>query len=145
MSTSAMNYDLHGLVTLQAIYNTAHGVSPLADPFPTFQVEALPDIPDITLAFGPFEPKPEDCYLVDHFYYVRRSYLYCKDSWRNFRWQVEIEGFEQGPTTIRLNMRGGGLRSVLLPGFYSGMLLTRQVLARKLHERGCALAHAART
>jgi hypothetical protein len=139
-------YDFHGLVGMQIINRGKGGLAGFAnlgDPFASLQVDALPGVPDVTLDLGEFEAYPEDCYLVDHKYHVRRNYLYCEDGWQGFRWKVEIEGFESGPTTIRLAMRGGGLRGALVPGLYSKMLLTRQLLAYKLHEKGCLLAHAA--
>ncbi len=143
MSASYSFYDFHGLVGMQVIDHERSGLPGLDDPFSYFHVGSLPDIPDVTLELGSFEPQFADCYLVDHKYHVRHNYLYCEDTWRRFRWRVEIEGFESGPTHIRLDLRGGGLRGVILPGMYSKMLLTRQLLAHKLSEKGCALAHAA--
>ena len=143
MSGKVCAYNFHGLVTMQVIDHAGQRGAPLVDPFLCFQVDALPDAPDITLELGEFEPRSKDCYLVDHKYHVRPNYLYCEDGWRKFHWQVEIEGFESGPTIVRLDMRGSSLRSAVLPGLYSRMLLTRQMLAQKLREQDCVLAHAA--
>ena len=146
MSEKVSSYDFHGLVSMQVIDRERGGLpgfALLTDPFPYFRVDSLSNDSDIILELGEFEPRIRDCYLVDHKYHVRRNYLYCEDSWRAFRWRVEIEGFESGPTTIRLAMRGGGIRPALVPGLYSRMLLSRQLLAQKLCVQGCSLAHAA--
>ncbi len=146
MSAGHSFYDFHGLVGMQIIDHERGGSSAqasLGDPFSYFRVDTLPGAPDLTLELGKFEAQNEDCYLVDHKYHVRRNYLYCEDGYQGFRWQVEIEGFENGPTHIRLDLRGGGLRQALLPGMFSKMLLTRQLLSQKFREKGWALAHAA--
>lgn len=146
MSARHSFYDIHGLVGMQIIEQGRGGFSRWArldEPFTSFRVDSLPGVPDVTLELGEFEPNIQNCYLVDHKYHVRHNYLYCEDGWRSFRWRIEIEGFESGPTHVRLSMRGGGLRRVLLPGMYSKMLLTRQLLAQKLRAKGCLLAHAA--
>ena len=146
MSAGHSFYDFHGLVGMRIIDHERGDLKGLAgvdDAFSYFQVESLSGVPDVTLELGSFEPHNHDCYLVDHKYHVRQNYLYCEDGWRSFRWRIEIEGFESGPTHVRLTMRGGGLRRVVLPGMYSKMLLTRQLLAQELRAKGCLLAHAA--
>lgn len=145
MSARQTFYDIHHLVTLRIIDNR-DGLdlfASLGQPFTHFQVDSLPGKPDISLELGEFEPHFDASYLVDHKYHVRRNYLYCQDHWRSFRWKVEIEGIETGPTTIRLALRGGGLRRALVPGLFANMLLTRQLIGRHLRARGCALIHAA--
>ena len=146
MSARHSFYDFHGLVTMKIIDHERSGLPGwvyLNDPFSYFRLDSLPGVPDLTLELGKFEAQNEGCYLVDHKYHVRRNYLYCEDGWRSFRWQVEIEGFESGPTHVRLAMRGGGLQRVVLPGMYSKMLFARQLLAQKLCTKHCTLAHAA--
>lgn len=145
MKATQTLYDFHGLVSLSVVDHRP-GLSLFAEagqPFTHFQVQSLAEAPQVVLEMGGFQPQPGECYLVDHKYHIRENYIYCQEQWRSFRWQVEIEGFESGPTHIHLDLRGGGLRQILIPGMYANGLLTRQVIGRHLHDRGCALLHAA--
>ena len=145
MRTAQTLFDFHGLVGL-SVEDQRPGLPLFAQagqPFTHFQVDSLPETPQILMKLGDFQASPGKCYLVDHKYHLRRNYIYCRDQFRSLHWQVEIDGFETGPTHIRLDLRGGGLRQTLIPGLYAHALLTRQVIGRHLHDQGCHLLHAA--
>lgn len=138
-------YDVHGLVTLAVQEASPRGSrwAGLGRTLAHFEVPSLEEEPDIWLKVGDFEPHYEDDCLVDHQVHVRPNYIFCQDQWRNLRWQVEIEGFESGPTRVRLALRGGGLRQALVPGLFAEALFTRQIMGRHLQRQGCTLLHAA--
>jgi hypothetical protein len=58
---------------------------------------------DMTINIGSFSPHNENCYVIDHKYYIKSNYLYCRDSAGKLKWEAEIDGFEYGKITININ------------------------------------------
>jgi hypothetical protein len=98
--------------------------------------------PDVVLNIGKFTPTNKGCYVIDHKYYVKENYFYCKDSEGKARWEVEILGFEDGKTTINFDGTVFGLQSILIPDFLPQNLLLRPLIEYKLAKRGYFLIHA---
>jgi hypothetical protein len=97
---------------------------------------------DITLNIGGFIPSNNDCYLVDHKYHIKRNYLYCKDYGRGAKWEIEIFGFEDGPTTINYQGRVFG-PEVLFPDRLPQDIILQPLIEYKLCKKGFLLIHSA--
>ena len=137
-----LNYNLHNILKFKITRDRGHGLRDLINlKFSFFEVEEV-DNPDITLNIGKFTPSNKNCYLVDHKYYIKENYFYCKDSEGKAEWEVEISGFEDGETTINFNGRIKGFQSFMNPDFIAQSVLLR-VIEYKLGNRGYFLAHSA--
>jgi len=137
-----LNYSLHNILKLKITRDRGHGLRDLINlKFSFFEVEEV-DNPDITLNIGKFTPSNKNCYLVDHKYYIKENYFYCKDSEGKAEWEVEISGFEDGETTINFNGRIKGFQSFMNPDFVAQNLLIR-LIEYKLSKKGYFLAHSA--
>ena len=143
----SLHYNIHNLVKFQIITNRKGIFGDLVNlKFSAFQVDEL-DKPDIILKIGKFIPSNQDCYLVDHKYYIKENYLYCRDSVEGATWEVEILGFERGEAVINFSLVH---RPFVRPGkaVYTFPLLLPQaflfrLIEHRLGEKGYFLAHAA--
>ena len=137
-----LNYNIHDILKFKIIRDKGRGLRDLINlKFSFFEVEDV-DNPDITLNIGKFTPSNKNCYLVDHKYYIKENYFYCKDSEGKAKWEVEISGFEDGETTINFNGRIKGFQSFMNPDFIAQNLLIR-LIEYKLSKKGYFLAHSA--
>lgn len=136
------NYNLHDILKFKIVRDKRYGLRDLINlKFSFFEIETI-DNPDITLNIGKFIPSNENCYLVDHKYYIKENYFYCKDSEGKVKWVVEITGFEEGHTTINFNGRIRRFQSFINPDFIAQSVLLR-IIEYKLSRKGYFLAHAA--
>lgn len=137
-----LNYNLHDIIKFKIVRSKGYGLRDIINlKFSFFEVEDVDD-PDITLNIEKFTPSDENCYLVDHKYYVKDNYFYCKDREGKAKWEVEITGFEDGNTTINFNGKIGGFQSFTNPDFIAQNLLLR-IIGYKLARKGYFLAHSA--
>lgn len=98
---------------------------------------------DIILNIGKFSPDNSDCYLIDHGYYVKNNYLYVKEKEGRAKWELEIIGIENTPTTINFNIKcPKSISGLLYPDFMAQNILLK-ILELKLATKGYFLAHAA--
>jgi len=137
-----INYNLHGILKFKIIRDKEYGLRDLINlKFSFFEVEDV-DNPDIILNIGKFTPLNENCYLVDHKYYINENYFYCRDSEGKAEWDVEILGFEDKETIINFNGRLKGFQSFMNPDFIAQNLLLR-LIEYKLGRKGYLFAHSA--
>lgn len=90
--------------------------------------------PDFIVCIGKFTPHNQDCYFIDERYYVKEDYLYCKDSYRYAKWELEMSGFERGNMEVRLNCN-------LLGKMFISDLILNHLIWLKLNEKGCPIVH----
>ena len=138
----ALSYNIHDIIKFKIVRDKGYGLRDLINlKFSFFEVEGV-DNPDITLNIGKFIPSNENCYLVDHKYYIKENYFYCRDSEGKAEWEVEILGFEEGVTIINFNGRIKGFQSFMNPDFIAQNLLLR-LIEYKLSRKGYLFAHSA--
>jgi hypothetical protein len=106
-----------------------------------FQVEEFNN-PDITLYLGDFVPQNDDCYAVDHKYYIKDNYLYCHDNLGQAKYETEIFGFEENETIINFNfkLKKPNILNLCLPMY---IFLLEGLITYKLASKGYYLIHAA--
>ena len=140
------SYNCHDIVRFQVAGGGGAGLKWGADfRFSPFRADGV-ERPDICLNVGRFTPANDHCCLVDHRYYVKEDYFYCRDAEGAASWEVEIAGFEGGAITMNLDLgrrftaRPGALVStpVLLP--LSFML---RAIEHRLGMEGYLLSHSA--
>ena len=130
------------MITVKLVMNRkCHLFRLLNQDFSYFEVEKFSNEPDITINIGNFIPSNSDCHTVDHRYYIKENYLYCKDQQNKVKWEVEIDGFEKGNTVVNFNFKYSDLRKSLCLPIY--VFLLEGLLFSKLLEKGYSLIHAA--
>ncbi|GAB4315545.1 MAG: hypothetical protein Kow0019_15730 [Methanobacteriaceae archaeon] len=140
---SIRHYNIHNLIKFQIVrdkYNDRF--KDLNLPFSFFEVDNTTN-PDIILNIGPFNPSNDECYLIDHKYYIKENYFYCKDSGGLANWEVEIKCFEKGNTIINYNGFISGPESFLYPDLLPQDIFLRPILEYKLNKKGYYLVHCA--
>jgi len=137
-----LNYNIHNILKFHVCMNKQYSiVRNLNLPFSFFEVKEDIDDPDITINIGKFTPSNENCHIVDHKYYIKRNYFYCKDLEGRVRWEVEILGFENGKAVINFN--GGALGpEFLFLNLIAQELLLIPMLIYKLSQKRYYLIHA---
>ena len=137
-----INYNLHDILKFKIIRDKGYGLRDLINlKFSFFEVDNV-DNPDIILNIGKFTPSNENCYLVDHKYYIKENYFHCRDSEGKAEWEVEILGFEDEATIINFNGRVKGFQSFMNPDFIAQNFLLR-LIEYKLGIKGYLFAHSA--
>jgi len=138
-----LNYNIHDILKFQITREKKKDfIKDLNLPFSFFEIKEEIENPDILLNIGKFTPSNNNCYIVDHKYYIRDNYIYCKDSGGTAKWEMEIFGFEEGKTTINYNGKIHGPEGILYPELLPQDILLRPLIEYKLSKRGYFLIHA---
>jgi hypothetical protein len=135
------NYSIHNLITIQINTKNNSLLKGLNFPLSYFEVEEDIDRPDITVNIGNFEPSNENCYLVDHKYFIKDNYFYCEDNSGPAFWKVEIIGFEEPSTIINFQGKIAGIYQILAPDLLAHEIILMPLLEVFLGSKGYFLAH----
>ena len=97
------------------------------------------DDPDFTVYLGDFTPSNEGCSILDNTYYIKKDYIYCKDSYKIGRWEIEVSGLEKKGTIIKLstNLVGTIAADMFICAFIIDFLIRF-----KLERKGYSVVHA---
>lgn len=134
-----IDYNIHDLLKIKVRGNTRFDLGRNLK-YSFFESSAELKYPDIILNIGKFQPSNENCDFISHKYYVKENYIYCKDKGRNAKWEVEINGFEDGQTTINFNGKGSGIKGILFPSFLAQEFLV-PIIEYKLAQVNHFLIH----
>lgn len=141
MMKQTLSYNIHNVLKFRIVRNATYGWRDRINmKFSFFEVDKVED-PDVVLNIGKFTPSYKACYSVDHRYYLRHNYLYCKESEGVVDWELQISGLEDGPTTLHYNGKIRGASSLLNPDFLAQNILLK-IIEYKLYQKGYCLAHA---
>lgn len=136
MKAVEKHYSIHGIVNFK-IVNSAGFLSRIL-PFWDIELrnfESEPKAePDFTIFLGRFSPQSPDCLILDDRFHINQGYLYCSDSYKWARWQIEVSGLDGGTMEIRIS--ANPFAWVLLPD-----LIITPLIWLKLSEKGCAIVH----
>ncbi len=139
--TRTLFFNIHDLLKIQI--NTGSKFDLLKDInffLSYFEVSHLTD-PDIVLNIGRFSPSNQDCFIVDHKYFIKENYFYCKDQEGRATWEVEIFGFDKGKAIINFYGKIKGIEQILFPDYLSQNLILRPLIELKLFEHNFAVIH----
>ncbi len=137
-----ISYNIHNIIKIEL--NRTKPFELLRDlnlRYSYFEVEHVNN-PDIILNLGPFKPHNENCVVIDHKYYIKNNYFYCKDSEKNAKWEIEIFGIDKGKMFVNFNERIFGIRRFLAPNIVSQHFLLRTLMEWKLFQKGALMLHA---
>jgi len=134
-------YFIHDIFKVIIINNTeCKFIKKFNSDYSYFEVDFLEEA-DLVINIGKFTPQNEDCYVVDHKYYVKENYLYCKDSAGKLKWETEINGFENGQ--IKININPLKKQTILNLGLPVHTFLLEGMLMYGLLNHGYCIIHAA--
>ncbi len=138
-----LNYNIHDILKFQIVREKRGDfLKDLNLPFSFFETEEEIDNPDIILNIGEFTPSNNNCYIVDHKYYIKENYLYCKDSGGTANWEVEISGLDEDKTVVNYKGKVKG-REILFPDRIPQFNILKPLIEYRLYKRGYFLIHAA--
>lgn len=138
-----LNYDVHGILKFQIVRNRKHDfLRDLNLMFSYFEVKDVKD-PEIIINIGKFTPSNENCYLVDHKYYIKENYFYCRDSNKKAKWEVEILGLNQKNTIINFHSNISAHDRILYPNLLSQQIILQPIIEYKLSQKDYLLLHSA--
>jgi hypothetical protein len=103
-----------------------------------FESEKI-DNPDFTVYLGDFTPSNESCTILDYTYHIKENYIYCEDSYKIGRWQVEVSGLEKGGTTVKLSTNIVG---TIAADMFICMFVIDFLIRFKMEGKGYSVVHA---
>jgi len=144
MTNKILNYNIHDILKIQIAREEHFDLMRGLDLELSYFRSEVNLEPDIYFYIGKFIPSNKDCYLVDHRYYIRNNYFYCKDSLGRESWEVEINSFEYGKTVVNYSYSYKTWNSkALISRFSIETFLLRPLIYYKLSERGYFMIHSA--
>ena len=136
MKAVEKHYSIHDIINFKIVNNAGF----LSRVLPFWDIE-LRDFeserkaePDFTVFLGKFSPKSADCLILDDRFHIKEDYLYCSDSYKWARWQLEMSGFNGG--NLEVHISANPFAWMLLPD-----LIINPLIWFKLNEKGCAIVH----
>lgn len=136
MPNRKRGYAIHNLMSITVI-DDSH---PIPGFLPSFETEYenfkshVVSEPEITFTFGPFTPRNTDCTILDNKFFVKYDYLYCRDSYKHAKWEMELTGVETG--AIEIKFSGNFFSKMIISG-----ILLDALINFKLMQAGYCLIH----
>jgi len=130
------HYSIHDIVNFRIVNNASF----LRRVLPFWDIELRPfeserkAEPDFTIFLGKFSPKIPDCLILDDRFHINQDYLYCSDSYKWAKWQLEMSGFNGG--SMEVHVSANPFAWMLLPD-----IIINPLIWLKLNEKGCAIVH----
>lgn len=137
----SLSFNLHNILKFKI--NTVNHVDLLKDInffLSYFETESVTD-PDIILNIGKFTPSNQDCFVVDHKYFIKENYFYCNDQEARATWEVEIFGFETGKAIVNFDGKIRGIEQFFIPDYLAQNFVLRPLIELKLLEKGYVVIH----
>ncbi len=128
-----LNYNIHNIFRFRVNTDKNKFINYIDKEYYFFRSKKTKS-PDLIINIGKFKPNKRNCSIVNHKYYIKKNYLYCKDSYKVVNWEVEIKGIESGPITVNFN-----------GNYLSDSFLCRYILEPlmriRMNEKGFAFIH----
>ena len=130
------NYNIHDIVKFKVIANRISNRMDIE--YINFESDTI-DNPDFTIYLGDFTPSNEGCSILDHTYYIKKNYLYCKDSYKIGRWAVEVSGLEENEMTVKLSTNTVG---AIAADMFICAFIIDFLIRFKMEQKGYSVVHA---
>jgi hypothetical protein len=82
----SLNYNIHDLLGFSIIRNKNYRFRDLINLKYTSFMTNTNLHSDIILNIGDFSPSNNDCYSIDHLYYVKDNYFFCEEKEGKIKW-----------------------------------------------------------
>lgn len=128
-----MNFNIHNLLKFRIDGTNKAYLKYFSQDYSYFQTNEPIDS-DLDVIVSDFTPSNNDCYIINHRYYVKENYLFCKDRYKIVRWSLCIKDIEDKPTVY---FKGGVLGKTFLKDY-----IVEPLIGFKLAQKGYSLLHA---
>lgn len=140
-----ISYNIHKLLTIRIENASWHLIKDLNFRYHYFEKNALED-PDIVVNIGSFKPDLKECFSIGRKFYIRKNYIYLRDSDKNLGWEAEILDIEKD--FIRINFSHNFRNYVrfpwcLFPDLIMELYILQPLIEWKLSLKNCLLLHSA--
>lgn len=95
-------YNIHNLLKIKIITSHRGFFDYIDREFSFFKTGKISN-PDITVVIEDFVPSLSHTSIINHKYFIRDNFLYCKDSYKVVKWKVQIEGIDSKNTSIKFH------------------------------------------
>lgn len=130
------NYSIHDVVKFTI--RSEHIPERMAVEYANFEADHIAN-PDFIVEIGDFIPSNEDCYIIDHTYYIKKGYFYCKDSYKFGKWMIQVSGLESDETHIKLSTNAVG---TFVPDMFICAYVIDFLIRFKFESKGYSVVHA---
>jgi len=89
---------------------------------------------ELDVIISDFTPSNNDCYIIDHKYYVKKNYLFCRDNHKIVKWSLCIKDIEDKPIVY---FKGNLFSEIFLRDY-----IIEPLIGFKLAQKGYSLLHA---
>ncbi len=132
-----LNFNIHNIFKFKVIGNNKRFIKYIDREFSFFKTDKIKN-PDLIIRIGKFKPNNKNCHIIDHKYYIKKNYFYCKDSYKVVKWEVQISGIEDRKTIVDFN-----------GNFFADSFLVRYIIEPimrfKTNKKGYAWLHSSGT
>lgn len=129
-------YSIHDIITFHVLSDTLPRRMEIE--YANFETSHQ-STPDFTLQLGEFKPSNEGCQIIDHTYYIKKNYFYCKDSYKFGKWEIQVTGLESDKTEIKLWTNAIG---TFVADMFVCMFIIDFLIRFKLERKGYSVIHA---
>ena len=126
-------YNIHNVVKFKIIdrhNNVKNFLSHLDKAYSYFEVKNVKK-PDFVVNIGPFKENNKNAHFLDERYYVKKNYLFCKDSYKKAKWKLQINGFEKEMMNVDVDVNIFG--QMFIPGYIVDPLIRLKMSEKRKH------------
>jgi hypothetical protein len=93
-------YNIHELVRIKISSLSWHLIKDLNCLYSYFEKKEDED-PDLFVEINDFVPDLNDCFSLDHKYFIRRNFIFLEDYDKGLKWKMQIEGLEERQLKVK--------------------------------------------
>ncbi|OGI12565.1 hypothetical protein A3K64_01515 [Candidatus Micrarchaeota archaeon RBG_16_36_9] len=127
------HYNIHNLLKIKIITSNKGFFNYIDREFSFFKTGKISN-PDITVTIEDFVPNLLHTNVINHKYFIRDNFLYCKDSYKVVKWEVQIEGINEKHTSIKFS------GNYFSKGFLVSYII-EPLIRFKLEKKGYTFVH----
>jgi hypothetical protein len=137
-------YNIHNLLKIRIDNISRHLVKDLNLRYHYFE-DKSGENPDILVTIGPFKPDLKDCFCLDRKFYIKKNYIYLRDSDKGLKWEAEIYDIEKDTLRISFNHHFRNFLTFpwfLFPDLIMELYILQPIIEWRLLLKGYFLLHA---
>lgn len=128
-----LNFNLHDIFKFRVIGENKRFLNYLEKEYSFFKVNGISN-PDLVVIIGKFKPNNSNCSIINHKYYIKKNYIYCRDSYKVVRWSVQISNLERKKIIVHFD-----------GNFFADSFLCRYIIEPimrfKMNQKGYTFLH----
>jgi len=128
---NSYSYNIHNILKIKIHSKNINLFYDFFSPFTYFKTDNE-DQCNIILNINKFKPNLNDCVIIDHKYFVKDNYFYCKDYRGRINWEVEIKNFEKDRTEVNFNSNIIGIEELFLNNYIAQNMIVKPLVELKM-------------